>query len=174
MVLLCPSACFSIFALFCMLSVTAERTLLCSSESIDIWYTFDGPLYYLSMDGSPCKLGVNLYSVTYRVIPMFTITRIGYHGIVYYKGQLWLDHVQPDIPCEDIKFCYIMKGETLHETFPFYVKKFFGPEGEYQVYLTLNIVDDLENKLAIQFNITINVKNDGNKKNKFFPHLGGL
>lgn len=43
---------------------------------------------------------------------VFTITRIGYHGIVYYKGQLWLDHVQPDIPCEDIKFCYIMKGGT--------------------------------------------------------------
>ncbi|RXN05758.1 transmembrane mitochondrial-like isoform X1 [Labeo rohita] len=133
-----------------------------------------GPLYYLSMTGAPCHLGVNLYTVTYTVIPMFTISRCGYHGVVYYKDQLWLDHVQPDVACEDIKFCYIIKGETLHDTVPFYVKKFFGPEGEYQIYLTLNLVDDLENKLTLQFNITINVKNNSSEKNKLFPQLGGL
>ncbi len=42
MVLLCPSAFLCFCALFSMLSVTAERTLFCSSENIDIWYTFDG------------------------------------------------------------------------------------------------------------------------------------
>ncbi|XP_050990089.1 uncharacterized protein LOC127180157 [Labeo rohita] len=129
MVHLCSLAFLCFITLFCLSSVTAEKKLMCSSEYVDIWYTFDGPLYYLSMTGAPCHLGVNLYTVTYTVIPMFTISRCGYHGVVYYKDQLWLDHVQPDVACEDIKFCYIIKGETLHDTVPFYVKKFFGPEG---------------------------------------------
>ncbi|KAI7809283.1 hypothetical protein IRJ41_004284 [Triplophysa rosa] len=111
-----------------MPSAFVERRVLCSSENFNVWYTYDGPLYYLSINASPCSFGVSLYNVSYTGITMFTMARVGYHCAVHYKGQLWLEYTQPDLPCEDAKICYIIKGETLHETFPLYVKKMTGPE----------------------------------------------
>lgn len=48
---------------------------------------------------------------------MFTPARAGYHARIYFKGQLWLEYTQPDIPCEDIKACYIIKGGTCKNMF---------------------------------------------------------
>lgn len=41
---------------------------------------------------------------------VFTLARVGYHARVYIKGQLLFEYTQPDIPCEDVKACYIIKG----------------------------------------------------------------
>ncbi|XP_073671091.1 uncharacterized protein [Paramisgurnus dabryanus] len=158
----------------CIPAAFVEKRLLCSSENFNIWYTYDGPLYYLSGQISPCSFGLSLYTVNYTLIPTFTLARFGYHGIVYYNGQLWLEHTQPDLPCEDAKICYIIKGETLHETIQLYLKKFFGPPGEYEIIVTITIIDDLQGPLTLQFNITVDVKSSGSEKNIFFPQLGGL
>lgn len=45
---------------------------------------------------------------------------MGYNALIYYKDQLWLDHMQPDAPCQDLKKYDIIKGGTyqsvlLHE-----------------------------------------------------------
>ncbi|KTF75828.1 hypothetical protein cypCar_00042191, partial [Cyprinus carpio] len=82
-------------------------------------------------------------------------------------------HVQPDVPCEDLKICDIIKGETLHETVPIHVRKYYGPKGEYQIYVDVNIVDDAERMLTLRFNITMQIKST-DRKNTIFQQLGGL
>lgn len=104
---------------------------------------------------------------------MLTITRFGFHGVVYYKGQMWLEHEVPNVLCDDYKICHIIKGETLRETFPVIIRKIDGPEGEYQIHLTVNITDDLEMKETIHFNMTVEVKTGGNKS-FFSPQIGRL
>jgi len=54
------------------------------------------------------------------------------------------------------------------------LKIYFTLQGEYQIYLTVNIIDDLGNKVTLQFNASIEVKNDGNENHLFVPQLGGL
>lgn len=51
---------------------------------------------------------------------------------------------------------------------------YFTFQGVYQIYLTLNIVDDLGNKVTLRFNVTLEAKNDANEGKFFVPHLGGL
>jgi len=41
---------------------------------------------------------------------VFTVARAGYHVRGFFKGQLLFEYTQPDIPCEDVKICYITKG----------------------------------------------------------------
>ncbi|XP_050993743.1 lymphocyte antigen 96-like [Labeo rohita] len=148
-----------------------EKHWVCSSESVSIWYSYNGPLYYMSVAISPCSLGMTVYNITTTVIPMFTITRIGFHALIYYEDQLWLDHMQQDIPCEDLKLCDIIKGETLHETVPVYLRKYYGPKGEYRIYVDVNIVDDAENILTLRFNVTMQIKSTSSQ-NSFFLTAG--
>ncbi|KTF93287.1 hypothetical protein cypCar_00005222 [Cyprinus carpio] len=66
--------------------------------------------------------------ICYIIKGVFTVSRMGFRTLIYYKDQLWLDQVQPDVPCEDLKICDIIKGETLHDTVPIYVRKYYGPK----------------------------------------------
>lgn len=106
---------------------------------------------------------------------MFTVARAGYHARVYVKGQLRFEYTQPYVPCEDVKICYIIKGETLHDTCLFNLKRkgFLGPQGVYEVYLDVNIVDDAERHLTLRVNVTVQVKSTGSR-NAIFRQLGGL
>ncbi len=52
-------------------------------------------------------------------------------------------------------------------------KSFFPSQGEYEIYLDVDIVDDAERLLTLRANITMQVKSTGSK-NAIFRQLGGL
>ncbi len=49
----------------------------------------------------------------------------------------------------------------------------FPSQGEYEIYLDVDIVDDAERLLTLRANITMQVKSTGSK-NAIFQQLGGL
>ncbi len=49
----------------------------------------------------------------------------------------------------------------------------FSSQGEYEIYLDVDIVDDAERLLTLRANITMQVKSTGSK-NAIFRQLGGL
>lgn len=52
-------------------------------------------------------------------------------------------------------------------------KSFFPSQGEYEIYLDVDIVDDAERLLTLRANITMQVKSTASK-NAIFRQLGGL
>lgn len=49
----------------------------------------------------------------------------------------------------------------------------FPLQGEYEVYMDVNIVDDADRLLTLRVNITVQIKSTG-RKNIFFQQLGAL
>ncbi len=50
---------------------------------------------------------------------------------------------------------------------------YFPLQGEYQLFMEVNIIDDAERMLTLHFNITMQIKS-ANHKDAFFQQFGGL
>ncbi|KAG7319414.1 hypothetical protein KOW79_016557 [Hemibagrus wyckioides] len=138
----------------------AEQKLLCSSDSMSLWWEYQGPLYHLSISTGPCTNGMDIIKANYTLITKFAVSRAGYTVTVFYRNQLWVEFFQPPLPCTDLKICNIVKGETLSETLSLPINPYNAAEGEYYVCGHLNIIDDLEREINISINATVHVRNN--------------
>ncbi|XP_041944028.1 uncharacterized protein LOC121706390 [Alosa sapidissima] len=105
------------------------KKLLCSSDSVTIWYT-------------------------YEVSP---VSSIGATVSVWSKGVKWFEVHHRTEPCEYFKICQLIKGESFRDTIPLYTKSFHQQltPGTYLVFvklfrpetfLQLNITMDIKEK----------------------------
>ncbi|KAF7692873.1 hypothetical protein C0J45_17549 [Silurus meridionalis] len=85
--------------------------LICSSNSLSIWGEYEGPVHHFQIRMGSCSNGMNIINVNYTLITKFTLVRVGYQIRSYYRDQLWVEFFQAPVPCSDLKFCNIVKGE---------------------------------------------------------------
>ncbi|TSN21207.1 hypothetical protein Baya_9282 [Bagarius yarrelli] len=148
----------------------AKQQLLCSSNSMSIWWEYEGPLYYFSISTDPCTNRMNRINANYTLITKFSIARAGYTVIVYYRNQMWMELVQPPITCTDLNICNIVKGEMLSESLSLPINPYNAAEGEYRFYGFLNIIDDLNREISISINATIRVRSS-DTDSELFQHV---
>ncbi|KAI5616949.1 hypothetical protein C0J50_23537 [Silurus asotus] len=155
-----PALRLSVAALVCFsVRSSAEMQLICSSNSLSIWGEYEGPVHYFQIRMGSCSNGMNILNMNYTLITKFTLVRVGYQIRSYYRDQLWVEFFQAPVPCSDLKFCNIVKGETLTETLSVPVKSYYAFEGEYLFHAKLNIIDDLEREIHINIRIVLHVRN---------------
>ncbi|KAK2868616.1 hypothetical protein Q7C36_000487 [Tachysurus vachellii] len=143
----CTSNCLRLavtVALCLTVTNSAEQQLLCSSDSMTVWWEYEGPLYHFTVSTEPCSNGMDVINANYTLVTKFSVARAGYTITCYYRNQLWVEFSQPAVPCTDLKICNIVKGETLTETLSLPINPFNFPEGEYRVQGHLSIIDNLE------------------------------
>ncbi|KAL0966102.1 hypothetical protein UPYG_G00290960 [Umbra pygmaea] len=146
----------SVFAAF------GQRKYICSSDIMEAWYTWSGLVYDFSASVSPCTYGTKMVQVNYTVIPMVEIRRFGYKVDVWYNNQKYLELVEVDNVCQDLKICNIIKGESLDDSIDFVFKHrdMMLKKGIYEIFIKLWILDNTQTveNISGSANITIDIK----------------
>ncbi|KAG5286197.1 hypothetical protein AALO_G00012110 [Alosa alosa] len=131
------------------------KKLLCSSDSVTIWYTYEGEFMDAFLSVSPCLLGQSEYHVILSGILMSPVSSIGATVSVWSKGVKWFEVHHRTEPCEYFKICQLIKGESFRDTIPLYTKSFHQQltPGTYLVFVKL-----FRPETFLQLNITVDIK----------------
>ncbi|XP_071390056.1 uncharacterized protein [Centroberyx affinis] len=130
-----------------------QKKLLCSSENVEIWYSYSGRIYYLSASSALCLNGMTTLTVTYTVIPSFQFRHVSLKASIWYNKRHWFEKTMNDFYCPDVKLCNVLKGETLHDTITQPFSPHMMPKGIYEVFIEVINLDSIMEEKA-QLNVT--------------------